>query len=263
MAIDDVSLTGTAGVKVDADLMLEGPYNTGTLIMNDGLRSAGLIPLTEPYTSMGFTNAAGGGGETTTAGVLAVTGNDAIVDWVRIELRSAADPSAIVATRQCLVQRDGDVVSANDGTSPVILNVGSAQYYVAVRHRNHLGVMTGSAMALSSSASAIPFTNPGTATYGTAAQKQVGSVQVLWAGNALIDSPAPRLLKYTNTNNDRDPILTAIGGTVPTNTVTGYLTTDTNLDGTVKYTGTGNDRDIILVNIGGVVPTNTRAEQLP
>ena len=45
--------------------------------------------------------------------------------------------------------------------------------------------------------------------------------------------------------------------------VTGYRLEDCNLDGSVKYTGTNNDRDPILVNIGGAVPTNTKTEQLP
>jgi len=31
----------------------------------------------------------------------------------------------------------------------------------------------------------------------------------------------------------------------------------------VKYTGAANDRDIILSNIGGTVPTATRQEQMP
>jgi hypothetical protein len=263
MAIDDVSITGTQGVKVDAKLWLEGPYNTGTLTMNDDLRAAGLVPTTEPYTAMGFTNAGGGGGETTTANILSVTGNNAIVDWARIELRSSADPSSIVATRQCLVQRDGDVVSASDGTSPVTLSVGNGSYYVAVRHRNHLGAMTAGTIALSGTAATVDFRSTGTSTYGTQAQKQIGSVMALWAGNTLIDVPAPRLLKYTGASNDRDKILTAIGGTVPTNTISGYRDEDCNLDGTVKYTGSSNDRDMILVNIGGSVPTNTRTEQLP
>jgi hypothetical protein len=35
------------------------------------------------------------------------------------------------------------------------------------------------------------------------------------------------------------------------------------MDGLVKYSGVGNDRDPILSNIGGTVPTNTRLEQLP
>ena len=70
-------------------------------------------------------------------------------------------------------------------------------------------------------------------------------------------------MKYTGPGNDRDLILSKIGGVVPTNTVTGYFPEDVNLSGVVQYTGPGNDRDIILENIGGVVPTNTRIEQLP
>ena len=68
---------------------------------------------------------------------------------------------------------------------------------------------------------------------------------------------------YTGSNNDRDPILVVIGGSVPTAVVNGYYLEDTNLTGTVKYTGALNDRDPILVNIGGLVPTATRVEQLP
>jgi len=33
--------------------------------------------------------------------------------------------------------------------------------------------------------------------------------------------------------------------------------------GIVKYTGTNNDRDPLLVNIGGTIPTNIRAAPLP
>ena len=71
------------------------------------------------------------------------------------------------------------------------------------------------------------------------------------------------LLKYTGGSNDRDPILVAVGSTLPTNTVNGYLPTDVTLDGVVKYTGTGNDRDPIILNVGGNTPNNTRTQQLP
>ena len=84
-------------------------------------------------------------------------------------------------------------------------------------------------------------------------------IQVLWGGNVIGDG---RLI-YTNQDNDRDPILALIGGTVPTSSVNGYHAADTNMDGAVKYTGNNNDRDIILSNIGGVVPTNIRYDQLP
>jgi hypothetical protein len=43
----------------------------------------------------------------------------------------------------------------------------------------------------------------------------------------------------------------------------GYFPEDVNLDGVVSYTGGNNDRDIILTNVGGVVPTSTRADFIP
>jgi hypothetical protein len=99
----------------------------------------------------------------------------------------------------------------------------------------------------------------GTPLYGTSAAKEVAGVSVLWAGNALRDDR----LRYTGGANDRDPVLVAIGGVVPTATAAGYLGTDINLDGVVKYAGVANDRDPILLNVGGTVPTATRQEQLP
>lgn len=265
---EDYTVTVTGGASPNAVLavkvFLEGPLVTGApSLMNDGLRTLGGFPLTEPYTALGFTNAGGGGGETTTAGVLSVTGGNAIVDWVRIELRSASDPASITATRQALLQRDGDVVSASDGTSNVTMGVPAGNYYVAVRHRNHLGCMTSTAVALSGSATTIDLRTAATGTYGTAARKTIGPDMALWTGNSNYDAPPPQLLKYTGPSNDRDPILSVIGGAVPTNTVSGYLLTDVNLDGQAKYTGPANDRDLILSNIGGAVPTNTRTEQLP
>ncbi len=80
-----------------------------------------------------------------------------------------------------------------------------------------------------------------------------------WMGNTVQDGQ----IKYTGSFNDRDPIISVIGGTAPTNVVIGYYREDSDLSGIVKYTGSGNDRDPILNNIGGVVPTNTRTEQLP
>ena len=98
-----------------------------------------------------------------------------------------------------------------------------------------------------------------TATYGIEARKNEGGTMVLWAGNTTGDIT----VKYTGATNDRDPVLSRIGGQVPTTTVVGYYDEDIDLDGMVKYTGASNDRDAILQVIGGTVPTNSRVEQLP
>ena len=71
-------------------------------------------------------------------------------------------------------------------------------------------------------------------------------------------------IRYVGANNDRDPILVAVGSTTPNNTLSAqYRVEDVNLDGSVKYTGALNDRDPILVNVGSTTPNNTRAEQVP
>ena len=49
--------------------------------------------------------------------VTAVTGSDAIVDWVFVELRNASG-NTVVDSRAALLQRDGDVVDV-DGVSPL------------------------------------------------------------------------------------------------------------------------------------------------
>ena len=83
---------------------------------------------------------------------------------------------------------------------------------------------------------------------------------LLWPGDADFNG----VIRYTGTGNDRDPILQAIGGSIPTNVInTTYDRRDINLDGVIKYTGPSNDRDPILQTIGGVVPTAVKVAQLP
>ncbi|MBK7297855.1 MAG: PKD domain-containing protein [Flavobacteriales bacterium] len=254
--LDNIQVVNS-GMRLALKMMLEGAYETNIGSMRDDLRIAALIPALQPYTAPEFVHV-GGGGETIQAGVQSITGNNAIVDWVFIELRSEGSPTTVVATRSALLQSDGDVV-AEDGISPVSFNAPTGNYFIVARHRNHLGCMTAAAIPFTTGTASVDLTNPLTLTYGTEAQKEVNGVRVLWLGNVVHDL----VIKYTGTVNDRDVILTKIGGVVPTNTVNGYHSEDCNMDGVVRYTGTNNDRDPILTNIGGVVPTNVRIQQLP
>ncbi|MBK9276129.1 MAG: agmatine deiminase family protein [Flavobacteriales bacterium] len=252
------TITPAPGFALAVRAYLEGAFDGNTGLMRDDLRTLGLLPLTEPCTAAGFV-LVNNSTPATTAPVLAVTGTDAIVDWVLVELRDAATPSTVLRSRTALVQRDGDIVSV-DGTSPVSFDLPAGSYHVAVRHRNHLGVMTAAPLAMGVGTTVLDLTAAATPTWGTEARKAIGGVRALWAGNVQRDDR----LKYAGSANDRDPVLTAIGGTVPTATVNGqYRPEDMNMDGVVKYAGGGNDRDPILVNIGGTVPTATRIEQLP
>lgn len=251
-------IDASAVVRVAPKLFLSGAYESTTGLMRDDLRMDDLVPSTEPYTALGYRRMAKGGGEQVTATVLDVNGDNAIVDWVRVELRSPTDQTVILACRHGLVQRDGDVVAA-DGASPLSFTVGAGNYHVAVLHRNHLACMTAAAVPLASTSSIVDLRAPGTTTYGTDAQANAGAFRALWSGNA---APDQQVL-YTGSDNDRDVILQAIGGVVPTATITGYHPADVNLDGRVMYTGAANDRDLILQTIGGVVPTQSVPQRLP
>ncbi len=247
---------GAGGVPVVLKAFLEGPFEGGAGLMRDDLRTQGLIPLQEPFSTMDF-EMTGGEGVSTTAAVLAVSGGQAIVDWVLVELRSAADPTAIVHTRAALIRRDGMIVGANGGE--LVLDVASGEYYVALRHRNHLGCMTAAPVTLGNPPDTIDLTLASTTTWGTEGRKAVDDLQLLWSGEVVRDGS----LRYTGGNNDRDPVLVRVGGVIPTQTLSGYYAEDLNMDGVVRYTGGNNDRDAILQNIGGVVPTSARMEQLP
>lgn len=245
-------------VLVRPRLFLEGPFDPATQRMRDDLRTLGLLPTNEPYSAQGF-SLPGGGGEEVQSATFAQAGDNAIVDWVVVELRNASDASQVLAARCALIQRDGDVVDM-DGSSPVLFSMPAGGYRLALRHRNHLGVVTASALALGAEVVQVDLTTGSVPLLGgTQATKALGGWQVLYAGDVNGDD----VLRYTGEQNDRDLILQAIGGQVPTATAQGYRVEDVTLDGVVAYTGPANDRDLILQNIGGVVPTAIRVGPLP
>jgi hypothetical protein len=249
---------------VEAKVFLQGPYVSSVQLMQDSLRAKGLISLTEPYTGLsGFTHVGGGGGEQTTPAVLAVTGQNAIVDWVFVELRSAVNPAQVVSTRSALLQRDGDVVDV-DGFSPVgFIDKGGASYYLTVRHRNHLGVQLGQAKLYTANTPVYTdFTTlPPQGFYAynglNTAQRVVSGRYVMWAGNGRLD----RQLKYNGSNNDRTALLSVVGISTPNNIVSGYNLADYNMDGQVKYNGSSNDRNVLLGNVGISTPSAVVHEQ--
>ncbi|MEL6844001.1 MAG: hypothetical protein AAFP02_12395, partial [Bacteroidota bacterium] len=125
---------GAGGLKLSLKAFLQGSYAGGT--MGDNLRANSYLPLTEPYTALGYTQV-NGGGESITADVLTTTGNDAIVDWVFLELRDKNDSSVVLRTTSALIQRDGDIVGL-DGISAVnFSDMPEDDYFLTLKHRNH------------------------------------------------------------------------------------------------------------------------------
>ncbi len=247
-------------VSLDLRVALQGCMG-GAALMSNGLRNAGLVPLTEPYSALGHDLGLSAGANTSSS-VLSTTfpPGASVVDWILVEFHPALAPSQITASLPLLLRRGG-TVAQTDGGYPFLISLPAASYYVVVHHRNHLPVATTSPVAITTNGAtvAINFTTAASQAYGTDAQVLAGSLYSMWSGDTNHDGT----IKYTGTVNDRDPVLLDVGGTTPNNTVAAYSLRDVNMDGTVKYTGTANDRDPILVNIGSTAPNNVRQAQLP
>jgi hypothetical protein len=95
--------------------------------------------------------------------------------------------------------------------------------------------------------------------YGTNGAQFSNSVYQMWPGDVNGDGE----IKYVGAGNDRASILSLIGSSDLTRTVTGYSPEDVNLDGEANYVGAGNDRAIILSIIGSADLTKSISNQIP
>ena len=270
------------GIRIAPKVWLQGPL-LGVLnggLMRDDLRARGLLPAQEPYTALpGFDHTGGGGGEAVTDSLLYFfEGNNAIVDWVFVEIRDKNDPTTVVATQSALLQRDGDVV-ATDGSSALDYPLlPSDDYYVAIRHRNHLGAMIAAPLACTPTPRPIDFTDAAQPLYqrpdATAndAVRVFNGRRILWGGDLNGDGSVISQGPANELNMLALTVLFDLGNVnvLPNFVLQTYSSADTNLDGLVIMQGGNNDRFPILFytvlsatgNVDGI--QNYRVvEQLP
>lgn len=191
-------------------------------------------------------------------------GDDAIVDWVLVELRSANDKTAIVATRAGLLQRDGDVVDLDGQSDLDFESVPSDRYYVAVKHRNHLGVMSKYALTPAILADIVDFTNPNFETfdkgiinginYTGLAQNQnlKAGYACMWGGDLNSDGK----VKYENPNDDTNQLINDVKNhplntdqNIAFNNGFGYFSSDYDMNGKVKYSNPNDDTNYMFAQI--------------
>ena len=244
-------------------------------LMRDDLRMKSLIPLQHPYSSLSPLTTI----TPPTSAVFNVTGANAIVDWVFVELRSNTNSSTIVDSRPAFIQRDGDIVDT-DGISPVVFKTATpGNYYVVVKHRNHLGVMSGTSLSLTSVTTVIDFRSAATSLYVPVVtpinqpQVEVSQGRAMWTGNVLFDD---RII-YQGSQTDAGAIYPRIIGDVVRNPlqsssykIKGYDIGDLNMNGETVFQGPGNDIEFIYLNViknhnGNVTKQNSFVvrEQVP
>ncbi|MCP5064581.1 MAG: hypothetical protein GY936_19260 [Ignavibacteriae bacterium] len=109
------------GTGVAAKIYLEGPYN-GTN-MNTSLNAD--VPMTSPYTDDPRS---------------AATKPASAVDWVLVQLRETNN-GPIVESRASFISADGFLIE-DDGTQGIGVKAKPGDYFIVIKHRNHLGIMT-------------------------------------------------------------------------------------------------------------------------
>lgn len=233
-------------------VLLKGAIDTVTGEMRTSLRDLNYLPATDPY----------GNGKTLHSSISTGTGANRPVDWVLVELRKPSNPSQVVYSKAGILLKSGKIVNSTPASTNSITSVSSTQifnitaaqgnYYISIKHRNHLRVFSSTFYKLSETNTSIDFT--------AAETFKIGSQQVLNSGKwAMIpgDVNSDGRVIYTGPNNDRDLIQNLLG---IDSSKSGYYNEDTTLDGIVLFTGNLNDRDIILVTIGGSNPNTIISE---
>ncbi|MEM6800356.1 MAG: LamG-like jellyroll fold domain-containing protein [Bacteroidota bacterium] len=176
LSLAEVEIMGcqVADISFSSKLILEGAYDSNEGLMKDDLRYFGLLPQQDPY----------GLGKTMTAPLLNRTGDKAIVDWLRLDLYDTNIPSQLIASKACLLLRDGEIIDVDGNKDLVFEGVQNANYFLIVRHYNHLALSTASALDLTNQG-LIDFSNPSTTIWGgTNAGILLGAKRLLIAGDA-------------------------------------------------------------------------------
>lgn len=194
--------------------------------------------------------------------VFAVTGQNAIVDWVFVELRSKTNNTNILGTRSALIQRDGDIVDL-DGTSAVEFpGIRLDSVYVVLRHRNHFGVMS----QLVYTGNLIDFTLPSTPVFDFGTTKNDGynyaglaqkpdvvlGYMSMWAG----DFDSNGRIKFVNPDDDQNIMFFEVLA-YPTNAdfvanynfSYGYVQGDIDMNSKVKYDNPNDDKNILFYQV--------------
>jgi hypothetical protein len=124
----------TSSVYAKIKVWLEGPYQAGGS-MTTALKTTGSIPLTSPYADARTVTAV----------------PDSVTDWISVELCSlAAGPT--LKQKSFFLKSNGSIVNTDGTTTDLdIPDMAAGSYFIVVRHRNHLAVMSDTAQALSSS----------------------------------------------------------------------------------------------------------------
>ena len=216
-------------VLVKSKIFLQGPYDSLSNSMITVLDTTGLIPLTSPYSQDPRT-------------VDSIPSD--IVDWVLVELRSSLIGGDTIGYKSAFLKNDGTIVCDDGISNNLIVDVPPGSYYIVIRHRNHLAVMSSDTLLLNDNSSVAvlyDFTTGSNQFYGdsSGSKRLETGVWGMMAGDANGNGQVQ--------NNDSENYWK------PNNGTAGYKNSDFNLNGQVQ----NNDNENYWK------PNNGRGSQVP
>ena len=208
---DTLSFT-TIPFSASIKVFLQGPYSGGDS-MNTNLMDLPDFPQKQPYGGPPWNY---NGNEVDTL----IPSN--VVDWVLVELRTAYNGPA-VARRAAFLRKDGIVFDTGSAAINYISFSGvlPGNYYIVIKHRNHLPIMSANAVYLPND-SIYDFTSDSSRAYGKKSTVNLGKAKFgMIAGD-----------------NNNDGVISIIDYNVISNSITksGYNISDDNMDGVVSKT---------------------------
>ena len=163
------------------NVFLEGPYAGGGMMTHD-LRDLDLIPQTSPYQDYQNKSQYLNGSNYV---VVPYTIPTDITDWIQVEIRGD-DGSTVIEKKSCFLRNDGVVLDPDNLSENISLGITPGNYYIVVKHRNHLAIMSSDLVKLDG-LTTYDFTDLQSKAYSRGADGMVtvsGGKFAMWAGDA-------------------------------------------------------------------------------
>jgi hypothetical protein len=194
------------GVGVKAKIFLEGPYNAANHNMNNSINN--IISLKSPYSADER---------------IASNKPSTAVDWVLVQLRDQTSPSTVIASRSAFLNSDGNLIDDN-ATLGIGIAAPAGDYYITIKHRNHLPVMSANTVSPENGVYFYNFTDMQSRAYTLGSQDGMVSFSDGKFGMMAGDIDQDKEITTTDYTIWFNDAITASSG---------YLSSDCNLDGEV------------------------------
>jgi hypothetical protein len=197
-----------SGIETDIKIYLEGAFKNNDMSTN--LNDQNIIPLSQsfnisPWNYLGSEK------------VQKIPNK--IVDWILVELRTKKNASSMVIRRAAFLKSDGSIVDLDGKSKLLFEDISADNYYLVIKHRNHLPIMSSQPIFFANKADQYDFTVAKNKAFGSDPMKEINGRFCMIAG----DADKNEEINVLDYNEISKSIF-----------ITGYKNGDCNMDGIVN-----------------------------